>query len=174
MSAGGRALLLWLAVALLGCKSEPRRDTAPAPSSTSRSTIPPRAITSKLTLVKAKPHVPVDVIVKEELERTKGTGQKVLVYVGAPWCEPCRYFHEAAAKGELDDAFPNLRIIEFNLDEDEARLQVAGCRSRMIPLFARVTPEGKCDPERRMMGSVKGPGAVANITPRLRELLSGS
>lgn len=159
---------LWLAIALLGCKSEPAPTTTTAAAS---GTTPP---VGKLTLVKAKPHVPVEVLMKEELERAQATGQQVIVYVGASWCEPCRYFHDAAAKGELDDAFPKLRVIEFDADADEARLTTAGCRSRMIPLFSRVTPEGKCDPERRMMGSIKGPGAVENITPRLRELLSGS
>lgn len=171
MRVEGRTLI-WLTVALLGCKSEPSRTDVVAPTSATpgTATAPP----NHLELVKAKPHVPVEVLMQDELERADGTGQRVIVYVGAAWCEPCRYFHDAAAKGELDEAFPNLRIVEFDLDDDEARLQVAGCRSRMIPLFARVTPEGKCDPERRMMGSIKGPGAVTNITPRLRALLKDS
>lgn len=170
---GRSRALFWLAFALLGCKSES------APGGATTSTASPAVAASgtvpkKLTLVKAKPHVPVEVLMKEELERSQGTGQQVIVYVGASWCEPCRYFHDAAARGELDEAFPNLRVIEFDADADEARLTTAGCRSRMIPLFSRVTSEGKCDPDHRMMGSIKGPGAVDNITPRLRELLGGS
>lgn len=158
--------LVWALLLVAACKADPS-PPRPEPKASGSAPAP-----SRLELVKAKDHVPVEIIVDEELARAKTTGQQVILYVGAPWCEPCRYFHEAAAAGKLDEAFPELRVIEFNLDDDEARLEVAGCRSRMIPLFARVTSDGKCHPEHRIMGSVKGPGAIANITPRLRSLLA--
>ena len=40
-------------------------------------------------------------------------------------------------------------------------------------LFARPTAEGRCS-ERRIEGSIKGEGAVAEITPRLAGILEGS
>ena len=48
------------------------------------------------------------------------------MYVGAPWCEPCRRFHEAVTKGLLDEQFGDLRFVEFDLDKDGERLQAAG------------------------------------------------
>ena len=91
--------------------------------------------------------------------------------VGASWCEPCRRFHEAVTRGELDATFPTLRLLEFDLDRDQARLQAAGYGSRMIPLFEVPGPDGRAS-GRRIEGSIKGPGAVAEIVPRLRRILA--
>lgn len=105
-------------------------------------------------------------------ERERFPGRDLLVYVGAPWCEPCRYFHEAAAAGKLDEAFPGLVLLELNADHDADRLAAAGYRSRLIPLFALPGPDGSAS-GKQMEGSIKGDGAVAEITPRLRALLAG-
>ncbi len=93
-----------------------------------------------------------------------------MVYVGAKWCEPCQSFHKAAAKGELDGEFPDLTLLEFDLDEDRDRLATAGYVSQYIPLFAMPASDGRAS-EKKFEGSVKGDGAVANIAPRLRSLL---
>jgi thiol-disulfide isomerase/thioredoxin len=53
-------------------------------------------------------------IVKRELERAHNDKKRLLVYVGAPWCEPCKRFHDAAENGQLDGVFPNLRLVEFD------------------------------------------------------------
>jgi hypothetical protein len=124
----------------------------------------------RLELVPAPPAVEVAPIVQQELARAQHEGRDLLVYVGAGWCEPCRRFDEAAARGALDRDFPMLRLMEFDLDRDGARLQAAGYTSQLIPLFARPEPSGRSSPV-RIEGSVKGNEAVANLTPRLRELL---
>ena len=116
-------------------------------------------------LMKAQPG-PVDQQVRALL---KGGGPLV-VYVGATWCEPCRYFHDAAARGDLDETFPDLTILEFDYDEDIERLDPAGYGSNMIPLFAIPKADGTAS-ERRFQGSKKGPKAVQNIVPRLQRLL---
>jgi hypothetical protein len=90
--------------------------------------------------------------------------------VGAKWCEPCQNFHKAAAKGDLDGEFPDLTLLEFDLDEDRDRLATAGYVSQFIPLFAMPGPDGRAS-DKKFEGSVKGDGAVANIAPRLRSLL---
>lgn len=115
---------------------------------------------------------PVEAIMVRELERARREGRDVLIYVGAEWCEPCKRFHDAAAAGELDDDFPTLRLVEFDADRDGARLKAAGCASKLIPLFARPTEEGRCDPDRRHMGGVKGDGAVPFLTTRLEAMLA--
>jgi hypothetical protein len=93
-----------------------------------------------------------------------------LVYVGATWCEPCRYFHAAAEHGELDPTLPRLALLEFDLDRDRERLAAAGYTSRMIPLFVVPGPDGRAT-ERHIEGSIHGAGSPAEITPRLRALL---
>jgi thiol-disulfide isomerase/thioredoxin len=153
----GLALVL---VALLGCD----RDEAPAPS-TSASAGKVDWVVVPIT-TEPLPHV-----VKRELERARGDGRDLVIYVGATWCEPCQHFHEAVKRGELDETFPTLRLLELDLDRDGKRLAQAGCQSAMIPLFAKPADDGTCDPSRRVFGSVKGPGAVDNLVPRLQAML---
>ena len=124
-----------------------------------------------IDVVSALPDGPVAPYVQSEMARAKTDGRRLLVYVGATWCEPCRRFHEAAKAGELDDAFSDLRLLEFDLDRDRDRLAADGYRSEMIPLIALPGADGKGN-GRGMQGSVKGEGAVAQMRPRLQELLA--
>jgi thiol-disulfide isomerase/thioredoxin len=109
-------------------------------------------------------------VVRDEREKAKSDGRDLVVYVGATWCEPCQSFHKAAAKGELDGEFPDLTLLEFDLDEDRDRLSAAGYVGQYIPLFAMPDATGRAS-DKKFEGSVKGSGAVANIAPRLRKIL---
>ncbi len=109
-------------------------------------------------------------VIAREAERARADGRQLVVYVGAEWCEPCQHFKRAAKDGRLDAVFPGLRVLEFDRDRDEARLGRAGCLSRLIPLFAVPDAQGRCS-DRRMEGSIKGPGAVDEIKPRLAGIL---
>lgn len=95
------------------------------------------------------------------------------MYVGATRCEPCRYFHAAAERGELDPVLPSLALIEFDLDRDSARIADAGYRSELIPLFTVPAPDGRAS-GRQIEGSIHGPGSPAQITPRLRAILDAA
>lgn len=110
-------------------------------------------------------------VVRDERARAKSDGRDLVVYVGAKWCEPCKHFHAAAEQGLLDADFPDLTLLEFDLDEDRDRLATAGYVSDFIPLFAMPAEDGKAS-DKRFSGSVKGNAAVANISPRLRSLLT--
>jgi thiol-disulfide isomerase/thioredoxin len=169
-----RHTLLAALVLACGCKGE-------EPSTRREQAAVVTTVSSPPTHPAAKPSLPVDVvsapaegevaeIVQREVARAGKDGHHLLVYVGAPWCEPCQRFHEAAQKGELDASFPGLRLLEFNLDRDRERLQKAGYASRMIPLFALPRLDGEASGE-QIEGGVKGTGAVDNIAPRLRALL---
>lgn len=115
---------------------------------------------------------PVADVIRAALPAARARGRDVIVYVGASWCEPCMRFHDAVAAGQLDETFPTLTLLELDLDRDRAGLEEAGYRSRMIPLFAVPADDGRST-GRMIQGSVKGEGAVANIVPRLQELLTG-
>jgi hypothetical protein len=112
----------------------------------------------------------VEPIVREELSRAAAERRRLVVYVGAEWCEPCQRFHGAARDGQLDATFPDLTLLEFDLDRDGKRLQSAGYTSKYIPLFALPAPDGRAS-GRQVEGGIKGEGAVAYITPRVKELL---
>ena len=112
----------------------------------------------------------VSALVERFARNARAEGRLPLVYVGATWCEPCRYFHEAAERGELDAEFPAMALLEFDQDRDGERLARAGYTSRMIPLFVVPNANGSAS-ERRIEGSIHGPGSPAQIAPRLRAIL---
>jgi len=95
---------------------------------------------------------------------------RLVVYVGATWCEPCERFREAAKAGTLDATFPGLSLLVFDIDRDRARLAAAGYKSQYIPLLVLPNADGSAGPH-RMEGGQKGNGAVAQMAPRLAELL---
>ena len=113
----------------------------------------------------------VAAVVRAEMQRAREQGRDLVVYVGAPWCEPCVRFHRAVEAGELDATFPTLRLLEFDHDRDEARLAAAGYTSRLIPLFVVPSETGEAS-SLRAEGSVKGDGAVPAIVPRLQALIA--
>lgn len=105
-----------------------------------------------------------------EVEKAERDGLKLVVYVGAAWCEPCQAFHDALTRGDLDRELAGVRLLEFDLDRHGDLLEKAGCTSKLIPLFARPTPEGLCS-QRRTEGGIKGDGAVRYMLPRLVAIL---
>ena len=124
---------------------------------------------SQAELVSAKPG-PVPALVLEALAQARSDKRRLVVYVGASWCEPCEYFLEAVKANTLPEQFRDLRFLKFDNDVDEDRLAAAGYGGQMIPRFVLPGREGLAS-ERRFEGSVKGPEAIANIAPRLDALL---
>lgn len=96
--------------------------------------------------------------------------RRLVVYVGATWCEPCRRFHDALKRGELNAALAGVRFLEFDHDVHQEGLRAAGYLSRFVPLFALPGPDGRAT-ENLHQGAIKGPGAVDFIVPRLTEML---
>ena len=111
--------------------------------------------------------------VQEQVEIADAAHLRVLVYVGATWCEPCQRFHEAVQRGELNGALNGLRFLEFDQDRDAGALKVAGYSYQYIPVLALPDPDGR-NHGRMITGSIKGPNAVKeNLVPRLQALLAG-
>jgi thiol-disulfide isomerase/thioredoxin len=158
-----RALVLLAALAACSKDDPPR----PEPSSSSAPMVLARGV--RFVTPTKKPELAAEV--REARARAVADGRSLIVYVGATWCEPCQRFHAAAQKGELDAEFPNLSVLEYDLDVERERLVAAGYTSSLIPLFVVPTADGRAS-ERRFEGSVKGDQALANITPRLRALIA--
>jgi thiol-disulfide isomerase/thioredoxin len=150
-------------LALSACSKPEQAAVKPEPSAAKPAVVP-------VELVKTTGD-DVAETVRREVVRAKADKRDLLVYVGATWCEPCQYFHKAAAAGELDTTFPGLRLVEFDLDRDRDSLIRAGYISKMIPQFAVPRDDGSSSGE-QIEGSIKGPRAVEQITPRLKALLS--
>ena len=111
---------------------------------------------------------------QEQGELAEAAHLRVLVYVGASWCEPCQRFHEAVQRGELNGTLNGLRFLEFDQDRDAPALKAAGYIYQYIPVLALPDPDGK-NHGRMISGSIKGPRAVQeNLVPRLQALLSGT
>jgi thiol-disulfide isomerase/thioredoxin len=153
-------------------ESEPRKD--PSTNETPSSQVPSTPLVLAPKGIRFE-HAPkgddVNAIVKTAREGAAANGRDLVVYVGAKWCEPCQRFHQAAERGELDEQFPNLTVLDFDVDEDRERLLTAGYESKFLPFFVVPDANGRAT-DKRFEGSVKGNGAVTNITPRLRQILA--
>jgi hypothetical protein len=168
-------------VALAACAppvAEPTRDAAPSAIASSPSPATSAALGSTAPRSNAKPELvavapsepDVRARLASEAARAEADGRVLLAYVGATWCEPCQRFHDALVRGELDRELAGVRFVEFDFDAHGPGLTEAGCTSRMIPLFSRVSSDGACT-ERRHAGAIKGDGAVGFLLPYVKELL---
>ena len=168
--------ILGILLAALACgkRDEPQPNPAaakPSASPTAEGPVGVLAPKEQLRTIAAPPEGDVAAQVKDAREREAKEGRKLLVYIGATWCQPCQRFHAAAAHGDLDKAFPDLTLLEFDADRDGERLVTANYNTRLIPYFGVPAPDGR-GTGRHIEGSVKG-DAVADISPRLRNLLAG-
>lgn len=159
-----RSLLLLLALA--ACNSTP--DVGPAPAD-KKAVVKPVNPQGPVELLDPKPGDVKDVV-RAALVDAAARNRRLVVYVGASWCEPCERFREAAKKGELDAGFPGLSLLVFDADSDRKRLAAAGYASQYIPLLVLPKDDGAAS-EFRMEGGSKGTGAVASMAPRLTALL---
>ena len=126
------------------------------------------------------PHATVRFVAPEEgevapqlvrrLAQAKIDQRKVLVFVSAPWCEPCRVFHQAVDRGELTGKLGPLDLVAFDSEPDAERLLMSGYESRLIPAFTAPGEDGRATP-RHLEGSVSGPAAVSDLVPRILEIL---
>lgn len=122
---------------------------------------------------RSDPPAPLEQFVQQHVEQGDVSGVRVLVYVGATWCEPCKRFHAALESGELDQELAGTHFIEFDADRDRAELRAAGYASKYIPLFSVPDPTGRST-GRAVEGSIKGDQAVReSLVPRLLALLDG-
>ncbi len=149
---------LSIVVALACAKSEPAAKADPPVDS------------PKKVLIVRAPADDVPTYVHGEILKAKSQNRKLLVYIGATWCEPCQRFHKAAEAGDLDAKFPDLTLVEFDLDRDGVRLGMAGYSPKYIPYFGVPTDDGRASGE-GFSGSIKGEGAVGDIVPRLEKLI---
>jgi len=166
-------LALALVVAASGCrtrerpKAEPAKSVAAVASQAKPSTARPYFVKAPERLEAAQQYL------AEQVASAGAAGERVLVYVGATWCEPCERFHEAVEAGELDAMLAGTRFVEFDADRHTEALGAAGYAFRMIPVIALPNPDGGAS-GRQLAGSIKGPDAVrTNLVPRLQALLDG-
>ena len=148
---------------------DPQVDAAKPRPTPREPALPPGNLSGTPDLVKAGPG-DVAPQVKAAAEQARSENRRLLVYVGASWCEPCTRFKDALEAGTLDPVLPGLRFMEFDMDVDQQRLSDAGYSSRYIPIFAIPGPDGRSGA--LMQGGIKGKGAVDNLTGRLRQLLA--
>lgn len=156
----------------LGCsRAEPEpKPRTNLPAETSSGAPGPLVLARGVRIVHAGPGSDASQVIREQRDAARRDGRDLVVYVGAKWCEPCRAVHDAAQRGQLDSDFPEMTLLEFDLDEDSERLASAGYASQFIPLFVVPGADGRAT-DKRVEGSVKGTGAVPSIIARLRPLL---
>ena len=173
-TSASRAVLVVVALQTFATACNTKRDDhatvsakAPPPAAPSRSRAKP-----ELTH-RSEPAPPLEQFVQQHVEEADASGKRVLVYVGATWCEPCKRFHRALASGELDESLAGTKFIEFDADRDAAELRQAGYASKYIPLFSVPDQSGHAS-GLAIEGSIKGESAVReNLVPRLLALLEG-
>lgn len=162
---GTWALLLFGALA---CNSTP--DVGANNTSSGSVSVKPTRLEGPVELLDPKPG-DANVAVVDAMMSAAGRNHRVVVYVGASWCEPCERFRAAAKAGKLDADFPGISFLVFDLDRDRDRLHAAGYQSKFIPLLVIPNADGSAS-RFHMEGGIKGDGAVAQMAPRLRDLLT--
>ena len=165
MKSSLRALMVLWVLAVPAC-----RTSQSPPEEKSSAATPQVAAKPGPRFVPAPPGDVPDVVQKE-LAHATADGRRLIVYEGAPWCEPCKHFHEAVAQGELDAAFPTLTLLEFDADRDRDRLIAAGYGSQYIPLFALPGKDGRAAGP-KAAGGIKGDGVVPYLSKKLAQLLT--
>jgi hypothetical protein len=156
-----------LGLALARCKAQDAASEPSPPVKTTAAAIP----ADKLRVREAPAEGDVEEAVRGALADAMKEKRRLVVYVGAVWCEPCQRFHRAAERGELDATFPDVDLLAFDLDRDGERLASAGYVSKLIPLFALPAPDGRAS-GKQVEGGIKGDGAVAFMAPRLQKMLA--
>ncbi len=152
-------------VALVGCARENERteklvpDPRPPPvASTVTTTTPPTPGSSPMPLASAPPadasreglrfvtppdDLELSAFLRSERLKQKAQGRLLVVYVGAPWCPPCKRFHAAASEGRLDAQSGRLTLVALDADRDTERLASLGYVFKNIPYFAIVGQSGR-------------------------------
>jgi hypothetical protein len=164
-----------LAYAVVACHERPEHTERARNASRTPSAVPSIALVApkRVETLGDEPalvsgEVPVAEFIARELAMAPAN-RVTLVSVGASWCEPCQRFHRALDAGELDVELRRFRFIEYDFDVAREGLIAAGYHPKFLPLFALPKSDGTAS-GRRIEGSIKGDGAVANLTPRLLEL----
>src|SRR5436309_159966 len=96
--------------------------------------------------------------------------RRLIVYVGATWCEPCQQIHAAIIAHKLDAEFPDLTLLVFDQDRDGDALARAGYTSELIPLFALPGPDGRASGKKES-GGKHDIDNVPLLTGKLHRLL---
>lgn len=148
---------LFVLAMLVACsKKEPVKEEPPKPG---------------IQIVRAEPGEIVAKQVVGERAKAQKYGRTMIVYIGAEWCEPCQRFHKAAQSGVLDKDFPNLTLLEYDLDVDGSRLSKAGYAPGYIPYFGIPGEDGKATTH-AVAGAPSGEGAVDTLKENLRSLFA--
>jgi hypothetical protein len=162
--------LALLAALLIDCSrpaSKPRERKATASNASAPNAPPPEFLRYPRRGSAIEPWI------QEQVELAEAAKLRVLVYVGASWCEPCQRFHQAVEHGELNGSLNGLRFLEFDQDQDAAALKTAGYVYQYIPVLALPDPDGR-NHGKMISGSIKGSQAIQkNLVPRLHALLDG-
>jgi len=112
----------------------------------------------------------IEKLVLEKVAASKAVDRTLVVYAGASWCEPCRRFHEAAERGDLNAQFGDVDFLAFDVDIDNERLAYGNYDTATIPMIALPGDDGKASPK-IMSRPVKGQGGGPEKYPRLKALL---
>lgn len=172
--AASRAFVIFLVLGLLSLSAcNGRRPERATPTSKLGANVVAKSHAKPQLAHRVEPKAPLEQFVQQHVEEADASGMRVLVYVGATWCEPCQRFHRALESGQLDEALAGTKFVEFDSDRDAAELRAAGYGSKYIPLFSVPDQSGHAS-GRAIEGSVKGDAAVReDLVPRLLALLDG-
>jgi thiol-disulfide isomerase/thioredoxin len=164
-------VLALAAVLAIGCVGKPKDGAGRRKAQSGRSEVAPVAKGAPEFVKATAAGAVLADLVQESRRKADAEGRKLVVYVGAPWCEPCQRFHEAIEAGKLDAELAGVRFLEFDADEDRDALRDGGYGGRLIPRFALPGPDGR-GTEAKVEGGSKGDAAVTDILERLRPLLA--
>jgi len=96
-------------------------------------------------------------------------GARVLVELGAPWCEPCRALDAAFARETNRSVLAAWWLVEVNVDLLPPG-RVLGLSSHTVPVLVRLTRSGR--PEASLRGAALPTDSAPALDAALRRFLS--
>lgn len=112
--------------------------------------------------------VPLQQLLKREMDKAHQLGKTPFVQMTAEWCGPCKKLRASMNDPLMQDAFAGTYIIRLDQDAWQAQLKSVGLKNDPIPMFHAL--DEKAQPSgTKISGAAWGEDIPRNMAPPLKK-----